>query len=96
MPISAATSTDAASKTSTQISSSWNVIVHDDPVNMMEYVTLTLQRVFSYPKSKAERMMMEVHQKGKSIVWSGEREKSEHYVSQLHGFQLKATLEKIS
>lgn len=73
----------------------WQVIVHNDPVNLMTYVTMVFQRVFGYPREKAERHMLEVHQKGRSILWSGVRERAELYVQQLHGYLLLATLEKI-
>ena len=74
----------------------WNVIVHNDPVNLMSYVTMVFQRVFGYPRDKAERHMLEVHQKGRSILWSGVRERAELYVQQLHGYLLLATIEKVS
>jgi len=73
----------------------WQVVVHNDPVNLMTYVTMVFQRVFGYPREKAERHMLEVHQKGRSILWSGVRERAELYVQQLHGYLLLATLEKI-
>jgi ATP-dependent Clp protease adaptor protein ClpS len=72
----------------------WQVVVHNDPVNLMTYVTMVFQRVFGYPREKAERHMLEVHQKGRSILWSGVRERAEFYVQQLHGHLLLATLEK--
>jgi len=74
----------------------WQVVVHNDPVNLMTYVTMVFQRVFGYPREKAERHMLEVHQNGRSILWSGVRERAEFYVQQLHGHLLLATLEKIS
>jgi ATP-dependent Clp protease adaptor protein ClpS len=74
----------------------WHVVVHNDPVNLMTYVTMVFQRVFGYPREKAERHMLEVHHKGRSILWSGLRERAELYVQQLHGYLLLATLEKIS
>src|SRR5437762_3949350 len=74
----------------------WHVVVHNDPVNLMTYVTMVFQRVFGYPREKAERHMLEVHQKGRSILWSGMRERAELYVQQLHGYLLLATLEKVS
>jgi ATP-dependent Clp protease adaptor protein ClpS len=74
----------------------WQVVVHNDPVNLMSYVTMVFQRVFGYPRDKAEKHMLEVHQKGRSILWSGMRERAELYVQQLHGYLLLATLEKIS
>lgn len=73
----------------------WQVVVHNDPVNLMTYVMMVFQRVFGYPREKAERHMLEVHQKGRSILWSGVRERAELYVQQLHGYLLLATLEKV-
>jgi len=74
----------------------WQVVVHNDPVNLMTYVTIVFQRVFGYPREKAERHMLEVHHKGRSILWSGMRERAELYVQQLHGYLLLATIEKLS
>ena len=78
----------------TDLDTPWNVIVYDDPVNLMSFVTLVLQRVFGYPKQRAETLMMEVHQTGQSIVWTGPREKAELYVQQLQGHQLLAAMKK--
>ena len=72
----------------------WNVVVHNDPVNLMSYVTMVFRRVFGYNEERARRHMLEVHQKGRSILWSGNREKAEYYVQQLHGYLLLATIEK--
>jgi len=78
----------------TELEIPWNVVVHNDPVNLMSYVTMVLQRVFDYSKQKAQEHMLEVHHKGRSIVWTGPREKAEFYVQQLHSYLLLATLEK--
>src|SRR6266508_5656648 len=72
----------------------WQVVVHNDPVNLISYVTMVFERVFGYPRQKAERHMLEVHHKGRSVLWSGMRERAELYVQQLHGYLLLATLEK--
>lgn len=72
----------------------WTVIVHNDPVNLMSYVTMVFRRVFGWTAEKAEQHMMEVHVKGRSVVWSGGKEQAEHYVQQLHGFLLLASMEK--
>ena len=82
-------------KTEEAVDLPWQVIVHNDPINLMTYVTMVFQRVFGYPREKAERHMLEVHQKGRSILWSGVRERAELYVQQLHGYLLLATLEKL-
>ena len=72
----------------------WNVVVHNDPVNLMTYVTQVLQKVFGYSRERAERHMLEVHRLGRSIVWSGARERAELYVEQLLGWLLLATIER--
>lgn len=72
----------------------WNVVAHNDPITKMNYVTMVFQRVFAYPAERAEKHMLEVHRLGRSIVWTGARERAELYVEQLHGYQLLATMEK--
>lgn len=72
----------------------WNVVVHNDPVNLMSYVTMVFQRVLGFSKERAEKHMLEVHKVGRSVVWSGGREKAEMYVQQLHSYLLLATIEK--
>ena len=72
----------------------WNVVVYDDPVNLMGYVTMVLMKIFGYPENRAAAMMLEGHKRGRSVVWSGEREKAEFYVQQLQAHQLKTSLEK--
>jgi ATP-dependent Clp protease adaptor protein ClpS len=74
----------------------WLVVVHNDPVNLMSYVAMVFRRIFGWTRERAERHMMEVHTKGRSVVWSGGREQAELYVQQLHSFLLLATLEKSS
>jgi ATP-dependent Clp protease adaptor protein ClpS len=81
--------------TSEEIEMPWNVVVHNDPINLMSYVTMVFQRVFGYPRERAEKHMLEVHHNGRSILWSGMRERAELYVQQLHGYLLLATVEKI-
>ena len=81
-------------KEKTTIVKPWNVIVHNDPVNMTNYVTMVFQKVFGYARARAEKHMLEVHEQGRSILWSGERERAEFYVQQLHVYLLLATLEK--
>ncbi len=84
-----------ATNTDVALASPWNVIVENDPINLMSYVTLVFQRVFGYPRTQAEKLMLEVHTKGRAIVWSGGREQAEMYVHQLHGYQLLARMEKV-
>jgi ATP-dependent Clp protease adaptor protein ClpS len=88
------TTVEFESRTDEALDVPWNVIVHNDPVNLMTYVTMVLQKVFGYSRDRAERHMLEVHHKGRSIVWSGLREPAEAYVQQLHGYLLLATIEQ--
>jgi len=60
----------------------------------MQYVTMVFKKVFGYSDEKATALMMQVHKKGRSLVWAGEKEKAEFYVQQLHSFQLNASMEK--
>jgi len=72
----------------------WVTIVWNDPVNLMSYVTWVFQKLFGYPREKAERLMLDVHQKGKAIVSSGVRERMEYDASRLHAYGLWATVDK--
>ena len=72
----------------------WNVIVHNDPINLMDYVTKVFMKVLGFSRQKAEIHMLEVHEQGRSIVWTGTRERAELYVQQLHAHLLLATIAK--
>lgn len=85
---------EKAAKTVEKTDSPWQIVVLDDPVNYMGYVTQVFIKVFAYPRPKAEHHMIEVHEKGKSIVWSGKREQAEVYLQQLQQALLKAFLQK--
>jgi ATP-dependent Clp protease adaptor protein ClpS len=71
----------------------WVTVVWNDPVNLMSYVTWVLQKLFGYNRDKAERLMLDVHHKGKAIVSSGSRERMEHDASRLHAYGLWATVD---
>jgi ATP-dependent Clp protease adaptor protein ClpS len=70
----------------------WVTVVWNDPVNLMNYVTYVFQKVFGYPKMKAEKLMLDVHHKGKAVVSSGTREAMERDAEVLHGYGLWATV----
>ena len=72
----------------------WKVIVWDDPINLMGYVTFVFRKLFGFSKAKAHRLMMQVHTEGRAVVTSGTREKSEHDVFRLHEHGLWATMEQ--
>jgi ATP-dependent Clp protease adaptor protein ClpS len=71
----------------------WIVIVWNDPINLMSYVTFVLQKLFGYSKAKATKLMLDVHHKGRAIVSSGSRERAELDVFRLHEHGLWATME---
>jgi ATP-dependent Clp protease adaptor protein ClpS len=71
----------------------WLVIVWNDPVNLMSYVTFVFQKLFGYSKPKAEKLMLDVHHRGRAVVSSGARERAELDVSRLHRHGLWATME---
>jgi ATP-dependent Clp protease adaptor protein ClpS len=70
----------------------WIVIVWNDPINLMSYVTLVFQKLFGYSKAKATELMLQVHNDGKAVVSSGTREKAEYDVARLHAHGLWATM----
>jgi ATP-dependent Clp protease adaptor protein ClpS len=72
----------------------WVTIVWNDPVNLMSYVTYVFQTYFGYPRKKAEKLMMEVHKDGRSVVSTGSREEMERDVQAMHEYGLWATMEK--
>jgi ATP-dependent Clp protease adaptor protein ClpS len=74
----------------------WQAVVWNDPVNLMSYVTYVFQKYFGYEKKKAEKLMLEVHQDGKSVVSTGSREEMERDVQAMHEYGLWATMEKAS
>ena len=71
----------------------WVTIVWNDPVNLMSYVTFVFVNYFGYPRRKAEKLMMQVHRDGKSVVSTGSREEMERDVQAMHEYGLWATLQ---
>jgi ATP-dependent Clp protease adaptor protein ClpS len=74
----------------------WITLVWNDPVNLMSYVTFVFQSYFGYSKAKAERLMMDVHTKGRAVVSTGARERMETDTEALQGYGLWATFQKDS
>ena len=72
----------------------WIVIVWNDPINLMSYVTYVFQKLFGYSRSKAERLMLQVHNEGKAVVSSGSRERAEADTARLHAHGLWATMQQ--
>ena len=72
----------------------WVVIVWNDPINLMSYVTFVFQKLFGYSLQKAEKLMLDVHEKGRAVVSNGTREKAELDVFRLHEHGLWATMQQ--
>ncbi|CAN5838770.1 ATP-dependent Clp protease adapter ClpS [soil metagenome] len=72
----------------------WIVLVWNDPINLMSYVTFVFQKLFGYSLEKATELMLDVHQKGRAVVSSGSREKAELDVFRLHTYGLWATMQQ--
>lgn len=72
----------------------WIVIVWNDPINLMSYVTFVFQKLFGYSLEKATKLMLQVHNEGRAVVSSGTRESCEMDVYRLHQHGLWATMEQ--
>ncbi len=72
----------------------WLVVVWNDPINLMSYVTFVFQKLFGFSREKATKLMLDVHHKGRAVVTSGSREKAEADVNRLHEHGLWATMEQ--
>jgi ATP-dependent Clp protease adaptor protein ClpS len=72
----------------------WLVLVWNDPINLMSYVTFVFQKLFGYSFTKATKLMLDVHHKGRAVVSSGPREKAEFDTFRLHSHGLWATMQK--
>jgi ATP-dependent Clp protease adaptor protein ClpS len=72
----------------------WITLVWDDPVNLMSYVTFVFSDYFHYSRTKAHRLMLQVHTEGRAVVATGSREEMERDVQAMHSYGLWATLQK--
>jgi ATP-dependent Clp protease adaptor protein ClpS len=85
---------DTDTDQSTAPDRAWIVLVWNDPINLMSYVTMVFQKVFGYSLEKATELMLDVHHKGRAVVSSGSREKAELDVFRLHEHGLWATMQQ--
>ncbi len=86
-------STETLSRTEVKLGGVWRVVVLNDPVNLMSYVMMVFKKIFGFNETVARRHMLEVHEQGRSVVWSGLREKAEAYVYTLQQWHLTAVVE---
>jgi ATP-dependent Clp protease adaptor protein ClpS len=99
VPVGSMAAPDVAERTEEELGEDtaedrpWVVIVWNDPVNLMSYVTYVLQKLFGYSLEQATKLMLDVHHEGKAVVASGPREQAEMHVFRLHEHGLWATME---
>ncbi len=86
-------SPEGSTATELALQDQWRVVVLNDPVNLMSYVVLVFKKVLGFDETRARKHMLEVHEQGRSVVWSGLREQAEHYVFTLQQWHLSAVLE---
>jgi ATP-dependent Clp protease adaptor protein ClpS len=77
----------------TQLAGMWRVVVLNDPVNRMSYVVMVLRRVLGFSEERARRHMLEVHESGRSVVWTGTREQAEAHMFALQQWHLTAVIQ---
>ena len=77
--------------TTSSLDEPWRTIVWNDPVNLMQYVTRVFQTYFGYPRTEAERLMLQVHEEGRAVVAAGPREEMERHTEAMHEYGLWAT-----
>lgn len=77
----------------TDLDTPWIVLVWNDPINLMSYVTFVFQSLFGYSREKATSLMLDVHEKGRAVVSNGTRERCELDVYRLHEHGLWATMQ---
>src|SRR5580698_3124007 len=87
------TSPSTRTVTELKLEGVWRVVVLNDPVNLMSYVVLVFKKVFGFDETTARKHMLEVHEQGRSVVWSGVREKAEAYAFTLQQWHLTTMLE---
>ena len=84
---------EVATATVPQLGEVWRVVVLNDPVNLMSYVVMVFKKVLGFDETKARKHMLEVHEQGRSVVWSGVREQAEAYAFNLQQWHLTAVIE---
>ncbi|MDA8264136.1 MAG: ATP-dependent Clp protease adapter ClpS [Actinomycetota bacterium] len=83
-----------ASDETIEVDLPWLVVVWNDPINLMTYVTFVFQKLFGYSRARAHKLMLDVHYKGRAVVSSGPKERAEMDVNRLHQHGLWATMER--
>ena len=94
MPVQTSPDQDVRVHEDARLVDAWITLVWNDPVNLMSYVSYVFRSYFGYPAAKADRLMRQVHEEGRAVVSTGNREQMEVDVQAMHSFGLWATLAK--
>ncbi len=77
-----------------KLSPRYKVLLHDDPVNTMEYVVNVLRQVVpQLTEQDAMSVMLETHNNGVGLVITCDLEPAEFYCESLKGKGLTSTIE---
>ena len=83
----------------TRTTPQYKVILLDDPITTIDFVTGLLMRIFHKPSNEARLLTLEVHERGSALITVTNLERAELYVEQIQslarprGFPLAATIE---
>ncbi len=72
----------------------WQVVVWNDPVNLMSYVVRVFRTYFGYSQERATALMLAVHHDGHAVVATGPRETMEVHARAMHDYGLWATVRR--
>lgn len=86
--------TDVLEREEVRTDHGWNVLLWNDPVNLVGYVVMTLMRVLTMERDAAEQLTLAVHTDGKGVVFNGTQAEAEAKVAQLCAATLWATMER--
>ena len=94
VPVQTSPAQDVQVHTEAGLADAWITLVWNDPVNLMSYVSYVFRSYFGHPQEKAEILMRQVHEQGRAVVSTGNRERMEVDVQAMHSFGLWATLQR--
>lgn len=89
------TALDLSHDDALQLNTPWQVIVWNDPVNLMTYVAYVFRSHFGFSRARSEELMLQVHHRGRATVFTGNREDAEKHTHAMHNWGLQATFEKV-
>ena len=72
----------------------WEVVVWNDPVNLMSYVVRVFRTYFGFSVERATQLMKAVHHEGHAVVATGPRETMEVHAQAMHDYGLWATVRR--